>query len=319
MFAFSTCWNSARHTDGYAMLEEIRALGFDTVEIGHGTSLALVDGIQKAVAEKIIRVESLHNFCPLPPGVSGPAPDLYSPASRNEGERGLAVRHTLRTIDFAGRLGARVVVLHLGYVKMRAYTRKLLLLYGRGKLGTPRFERIKQRALLVRGRKREKFLSQLMRSLEQLLPAARQTGVKLAMETRFCIEEIPSEDEIGEILAKFSGEPIGYWHDIGHAVVKETLGLSRQEEVLEAHANRLLGMHLQDVGQPGDDHLPPAFGTFDFSRISPFARPEMTLTWEIHPRFTAEQIAACVPPLQKAWKNLWQYEETTDNASQGAR
>ena len=32
MYSFSTCWNSHRHTDGRAMLEEIRDLGFEYAE-----------------------------------------------------------------------------------------------------------------------------------------------------------------------------------------------------------------------------------------------------------------------------------------------
>ena len=49
MFAFSTCWNSERHIDGRAMLNEIRELGFEYAELSHGIRLSLVDGIQKAV------------------------------------------------------------------------------------------------------------------------------------------------------------------------------------------------------------------------------------------------------------------------------
>ena len=50
MFAFSTCWNSQRHSDGRAMLAEIRTLGFEYAELGHGVRMSLVDGIQRAVA-----------------------------------------------------------------------------------------------------------------------------------------------------------------------------------------------------------------------------------------------------------------------------
>src|SRR2546425_1440550 len=114
MFAFSTCWNSKRHTDGRAMLAEVRALGFEYAELGHATRMSLVDGIRSAVSAGEIKISSLHNFCPLPLGVNGPAPDYYLPSSHKEREREMAVRHTLRTIDFAASLGARAVVLHLG-------------------------------------------------------------------------------------------------------------------------------------------------------------------------------------------------------------
>ena len=45
MLAFSTCWNSQRHTDGYQMIEEIVELGFNTIEISHGLKISLLPGI----------------------------------------------------------------------------------------------------------------------------------------------------------------------------------------------------------------------------------------------------------------------------------
>ncbi len=49
--SISTCWNSARHSDGYAMVGEILDLGFDRIELSHGTRLTLVAGIVRAVEE----------------------------------------------------------------------------------------------------------------------------------------------------------------------------------------------------------------------------------------------------------------------------
>src|SRR5437016_3566563 len=47
MLSFSTCWNSSRHQDGEAMLQEILDLGFERVELGHGIRLSLMEGIQR--------------------------------------------------------------------------------------------------------------------------------------------------------------------------------------------------------------------------------------------------------------------------------
>lgn len=69
MISCSTCWNSGRHTDGAAMIQEILDLGFDTVELGHGIRLSLVEGILKMVEAGKVKVSSLHNFCPLPPEI----------------------------------------------------------------------------------------------------------------------------------------------------------------------------------------------------------------------------------------------------------
>ena len=72
MYSFSTCWNSARHTDGRAMLREIRDLGFEYAELSHGIRISLMPGILEAVEAGEIKISTLHNFCPLPVGVTQP-------------------------------------------------------------------------------------------------------------------------------------------------------------------------------------------------------------------------------------------------------
>src|SRR5260370_40580595 len=110
MYSFSTCWNSHRHTDGRAMLREIRGLGFDYAELSHGTRISLVPGTPEAVAAGEIKISSLHNFCPLPMGVNSSAPNLYQFSAEKAREREMAERYTLKTIEFAVRVGAPVVV-----------------------------------------------------------------------------------------------------------------------------------------------------------------------------------------------------------------
>src|SRR5271157_2936466 len=128
MYSLSTCWNSHRHTDGRAMLREIRELGFEYAELSHGTRISLVPGIIEAVEAGEIKISSLHNFCPLPMGVNHAAPNLFVFSSTNPRERENAWRHTLKTIETAERVHAQVVVLHLGEIEMKEYTDKLLAL-----------------------------------------------------------------------------------------------------------------------------------------------------------------------------------------------
>lgn len=294
MFGFSTCWNSHRHENGRALVAEVRELGFEYVELGHATPLSFVDGVQKAVAAGEIKVCSLHNFCPLPLGVSGPAPDYYQPSSRDDREREQAVRHTLRTIEFAVMVGAQAIVMHLGSVNMRNYTMRLISLYANGKADTPKFERLRNKAMLVRSKKNRPHLDQVMRTLEAIVPRAQQAGIKIGLETRLAIEEIPNEEELTEILAKFGTDVVGYWHDVGHTQMKENLGFLTHEAWLERFRGRTLGMHLQDFAPPAFDHLPPGRGQFDFSRLTKYVRPEMVLAWEIHHQFKAPEIVASV-------------------------
>src|SRR3954471_7367141 len=135
MFSFSTCWNSHRHTDGRAMLREIRELGFDYAELSHGTRVSLMPGILDAVAAGEIKISSLHNFCPLPMGVNHSAPNLHQFSDERPRERELAMKHTLKTLDFAVRVKASAVVLHVGSIDIKDYTDKLLAMVGNGGTG----------------------------------------------------------------------------------------------------------------------------------------------------------------------------------------
>ncbi|HVM59524.1 MAG TPA: sugar phosphate isomerase/epimerase [Verrucomicrobiae bacterium] len=290
MFAFSTCWNSERHIDGRAMVNEVRALGFEYVELGHGTRVSLLTGVQEAVAAGEIKICSVHNFCPTPIGVMGPAPNYYLPSSRDEDERRYAVRHTLRTIDCAAALGAKVVVMHLGKVPMRHYTGRLLNFHMQGRAESPRYHRLATKAITIRDRKRQKPLDQVYRTLDEVLPRAKELRVKIGMETRLGVEEIPNEREADQILIRFGTDTIMYWHDIGHAAVKEVLGLMSIDGILTRFRGRTAGMHLQDFHPPAEDHLPAGFGTFDFSRLTRFVTEDMVLAWEIHPHWKAAEI-----------------------------
>src|SRR5512135_621934 len=116
MYSFSTCWNSHRHTDGRAMLREIRDLGFSFAELSHGTRVSLLPGILEAVEAGEIKISSLHNFCPLPMGVNYAAPNLFQFSAAQPREREMAQRYTIKTIEFAERVKAPVVVLHSGSI-----------------------------------------------------------------------------------------------------------------------------------------------------------------------------------------------------------
>src|SRR5512147_2129406 len=142
MYSFSTCWNSHRHSDGRAMLREIRDLGFTHAELSHGTRISLLPGILEAVDAGEIQISSLHNFCPLPMGVTYAAPNLYQFSAERQRERELAERYTLKTIEFAARVKAPAVVLHSGSIEMKSYTDKLLDMVGRGDKESPKYAKL---------------------------------------------------------------------------------------------------------------------------------------------------------------------------------
>src|ERR1043166_4054839 len=132
MYSLSTCWNSHRHPDGRALLREIRELGFEFAELSHGTRISLLPGIIDAVDAGEIKISSVHNFCPLPMGVNYSAPNLFQFSAEKPREREMAIRYTLKTLEFATRVKAPLVVLHLGSIEMKDYTEKLKELLARG-------------------------------------------------------------------------------------------------------------------------------------------------------------------------------------------
>src|SRR5436309_14725919 len=101
MYSLSTCWNSHRHTDGRAMLREIRDLGFEYAELSHGVRISLLPGVFQAVEAGEIKISSLHNFCPLPMGVNHAAPNIFIFTADNPRERENALNNTLKTIETA--------------------------------------------------------------------------------------------------------------------------------------------------------------------------------------------------------------------------
>src|SRR5216117_2063810 len=148
MIAFSTCWNSGRHNAGDKMLREIKGkLGFELIELGHGIRISLMPGIQKMFDAGEVRFSSLHNFCPLPVEVLAASPDCYQFSTIFPKERERAIKQTFQTIDFAVRLGAPFVVLHLGEVRIGSVTDSLIALAKEGKLFSPEYVRKKVRAV----------------------------------------------------------------------------------------------------------------------------------------------------------------------------
>jgi len=290
--ALSTCWCSHRHNDGYEMLAEIRDLGFSRVELSHGIHLLLVPGIFKACEEGWITISSVHNFCPLPSGVRHAAPNLFEPSTTRRTEQTLWMRYSRQTLEFARQLGARRVVMHSGSVRFPFPFRSpeaLLDTPPDAEGPSPRregaLERLRKRARAPRARLLDRY--------GELLPVARELGVELGLENREGVIELPLDADWPAFLEAFADEPaLGYWHDTGHARIKELLGLLDHRTHLESVADRIIGFHLHDVSPEGRDHQVPGTGLVDFSMVREFVRPHHTLVAELSPRLTREEVLA---------------------------
>src|ERR1051325_10156296 len=281
MYSLSTCWNSHRHTDGRAMLHEIRALGFGYAELSHGIRISLLPGILEAVDAGEIKISSLHNFCPLPIGIDRAAPNIFKFTSEEPRERDNAFRQTIKTLDTAVRVGASLVVLHMGNIEMKNYSEKLEDLLAAGQRESPKYLKLAQEAEEKREQKKERAVDLANEMLAKLIPEAEKRGLRLGIENREALEEIR--------------------HDTGHAQIKENLGFVQHVMQVEALAPRLYGFHLHDVKMPAQDHCPPGSGVIDFAALKPFTRPDQIKVFELSPRVSVEDAARGVAHLKSIW------------------
>jgi sugar phosphate isomerase/epimerase len=304
MYSLSSCWNSHRHTDGRALVREIRDLGFEFAELSHGTRISLIPGVIEAVEAGEIRISSLHNFCPLPIGVNHSAPNLYRLSAEHPSEWENALRYTRKTIEMAARLKAPLVVLHYGSIEMKDYTGKLLDLVARGEKETSKYEKLCAELARKRESCKEKYIDRANDLLRKVLPEAENLGIKLGIENREGLEELPLEPDYSLLFKALPSPAIVYWHDTGHAQIKENLGFIHHAFHLESMRERLHGFHIHDVQFPGRDHCAPGTGTVDFAALKPMVKPEHIKVFEFSPSLTVEELKTGVAHV----KNLWGLE-----------
>lgn len=283
------------------MLREIRDLGFEYAELSHGIRIGLVQGILDAVGAGEIKISSLHNFCPLPMGINHAAPNVYKFTAEEGRERDNAYRNTIKTIEFAGRVKAPIVVLHMGRITMEDRTDDLADLLEKGQANTDEYASICEEMLTRRNQGRKRAAELASQMLEKLADKAEEFGVKLGIENREALHEIPLESDFPGMLQEFDRPGVGYWHDTGHAQIKENLGFLNHALHFETMAPRLIGMHVHDVAFPAKDHSMPGSGTVNFAALKPMIKPEHVKVFELHPALQPEEVQRGAAHVFEIW------------------
>jgi sugar phosphate isomerase/epimerase len=300
--AFSTCWNSVRHVRGDTMLQEIVDLGFSRVELGHGIRGLLLEGIDRFVADHEITITSLLNYCPLPIDESGIEPDCFHCLSHREKERQRAQTQTCQTIDYAAKVGAKAVVVHLGSVPLPPFSARLIDRIKSGRYLDRGYVRLKLAAI----RKRE-AIDSYQRVLDWLYPVfehARNSGVRLGVENRFGIETFPSEREFRRLFQDLTDDSLGYWHDFGHAQIRHNLTFVDHPEWLAEMVPRLIGCHVHDVQFPDRDHLPIFSGMIPFRELLRKVPAGIPLVWELDPRVPPAEVTKALREWNKTFASV---------------
>jgi sugar phosphate isomerase/epimerase len=286
----STVYNIKRHTNGYSLVEEVKSLGIDVVELNIEVPESMFPEILSAGKVKIY---SVHNFFPkITPPAGRSLLSAYSLSSENMEERTLAIKYTKKSIDYATMCTPHaVVVVHAGEVGILHDKADMLYKMSR-EIGYDSAEvgKFAEECKLLREKEKDRYLNNVIMSLEEILLYAEEKKVKIGLETRFHFHEIPSLEEFGIIFDKLPSPYLGYWHDVGHAEILFRLGFVEDRiAYLRLYKEKLFGMHVHDV-KGIYDHRPPGSGEINFSIFKEFLNGRISAIMEVVSQFTASDI-----------------------------
>jgi sugar phosphate isomerase/epimerase len=305
MLAISTMWNALKRPDGAALLDELKELGFDAIELSRHLTREQIEQIKPHLANT--QICSIHNFCPVLHGSlqSEAENDPIHLASLDADTRNEAVKQTIRTMELAAEIEVPIVVLHLGEVD--TYDRSYLMydFYEYGEREFEAFGAKVEEATEWRKRKEAKHQDAVLFSLDTLNETALRMDVYLAIENRPRYHQIPNFDEVGLFLETFKGSNMRYWHDVGHAMLQERVGLCWSQRWLETYAENLIGVNLHDLKDLGAYH-PPGTGDLDFKEILSEIPPDTPTVLEVRDA-PPEQLVE----VREEWQ-LWRKPEEQD-------
>ena len=277
MLAISTMWNALKQTDGTALIDELKDLGFNEIALSRHLSLEQIEQLKPSFQELGQSPPCcIQNFCPVLPGIlqEEAENDIILLSSLDNDERKEAIRKTVQTMELAMEMEIPTVILRLG--KVDTYDRSNLMkeLYEYGEREFEAFSKMVTEATEWRKRKESKHHDAVLRSLDELNECALKMDICIAIENPPYYFQIPNFDEVGILLEKFYGSPMRYWHNVGHAVYQEKLGLCWAHEWLETYSDHLIGVSLYDLNEL-DKYHPPGIGDIEWDDIITEINPDV--------------------------------------------
>ena len=291
------------------MIDQINGLGIETVELGYAITSDQADSIRDMVKQDRVHVSSVHNYCPVPTGVSTGHPEHFLFDGATASERRMAVQYTVHSLSLAKDVGASAVVVHAARVKTCRTTSKLIDLAKAGKQGTRAWHRMFNKTLARREKKAVIHMDELRRTLDKLLPHFVEAGVALALENLPSWDAMPNESEMLLLCNEYKSPALRYWHDMGHGEVRANLGFIHHKHWVEKLLPHTAGTHIHDVVYPADDHLMPPVGQLKFKDFACFASPDILRVLEPAPGTPAHAVIEGLKCVRKAWEATTTPEE----------
>jgi len=289
-------WAQGRFRHMADFVARAQALGFSHIEAHSSLSPEMLDELVGAP----VPISSVHSPCPVSLSSKGIPVASLSLCSTEEAERREAVNVTKKTIDLASRVGAGVVIIHMGEVPVNAdLEESLRRLYQEGLANSKMYLQLREQLASERSSKAPRNLERAGESLNELSQYGKARGVRLGLENRVYFREMPDIDEMDELLSRLEADSVGYWHDVGHAVVQERLGFAPHREWLLRFSHRMIGVHLHDVIGISD-HQVPGRGDADWSMLASYLPQQAIRTCEVNQWNGEELLREAVPFLLSA-------------------
>ncbi|OGO65179.1 MAG: hypothetical protein A2029_16530 [Chloroflexi bacterium RBG_19FT_COMBO_47_9] len=294
--SFSTMWAIKNYPDLNGFFEISKHLGFQKIELNHQVDSAMLS----RVTLDHFQFSSIHEPCPAEISTKDLVDRDWLISSSDEVSRKKGVETVKRSIELAHELAAPTVIIHCGTIPYDTnYESKIRALFGKSEENTEEYQTIKSDIIQLRTDLAGPRLNAVKKSLNELLEYADQFRIRLGLENRYHYMDIPSIDEMGELLSLADSSQLGFIYDVGHAQALDRLGFYSHEDWLQRYSSRILGSHLHDVIGV-TDHYAPGLGEIDFYRIASFLPEDAFRTFELLPGNTLAQVKHGLQLLVKA-------------------
>lgn len=293
-YSFSTMWNLRRHTEGRAIMEEIKSLGFEQVELNYNVTDALLETIIPMIEKQEIQVSSVHNVFPFIDDKDYDT-DSVMLGFDDLNKRRRAVELLKRSIDYAHRFGAKGVVVHPGEVpfdyNIDAKLKKLWHEKGRE---SEEYQALWQEMITRRDELAPIHVQRIQDCLEEVSDyiAQKQYDVKIGIETRSRCYQIPTLQEANQIIDNLQGAPVYLWYDIGHGMMMEAMGLYDNVNEIQEMKHKVLGVHIHETVNMVDHWCPYVHSKDDhtFDAFLPVIDAAPIKVYELRAPCTVEEI-----------------------------
>jgi FMN phosphatase YigB (HAD superfamily)/sugar phosphate isomerase/epimerase len=282
----STMWAKNNFSELNDFFLAAGRLGFPKIELNHQVNSWMLSSVDLGK----YTISSIHEPCPADISAETLKAMDWMISSPNEESRQQGVAAIRRSIELAGSLSVKTLVIHSGHVSLdMLLENKLRSFFEAGLIESAEYQDTKALMLEKRLKLIGPCLESVRKSLKELLEYAGRFGVRLGLENRYHYFDIPAQDEMATLLDLAGPDQLGFIYDIGHATAMDRLGFFPNEMWLKRFGGRIFGVHLHDVIGISDHHA-PGLGDVDFRKVAGYLPKESFRTIEVMSFNAPEQI-----------------------------